>query len=371
MSVNTISEHIPFKQNLTANILEFLKLELNKRCVVDPGIPAPTLQVHCPTTFVSPISISCLHITALSSFVVFSITNYHCIIECVNSPDSDAVQRSRSVNAEGDPGVALIKAVAGRALKSYKVRMGLVLWAIGLFFMLLAPGLNTVTPEMKATYEGMVVEAANMPEYHEAYSKFREAQEYADENKVWFWRFREPYKTLVDQRQRVADKWAAELTKAEREQEDKMKQARAYVGLWSDIGLTDLRARFWGAFEKGKVFAQQQTFYHMIMRILLARDEDVLSMVFNWVFVAVTNFTTGLVGALFYFLFSLVNMVFSYQPDPLSATAFVMLGFIGAASIVASYLLAIYGMVASGVYVIGKVVVRNALEQERHQQLRE
>ncbi|CAI5702851.1 hypothetical protein KXD40_004174 [Peronospora effusa] len=236
--------------------------------------------------------------------------------------------------------------------------------------MLLAPGLSTVTPEIKATYEGMVVEAANMPEYHEAYTKYTEAQKYADEAKVWFWRFREPYKTLVDQRQPVADKWAARLAKAEREQEDKMKKARAYVGLWSDFGLADLRARFWSAFERGKVFAQQQTFYHMIMRVLSARDEDVLSMILNWVLVAVMNFTTGLLGALFYFFFSLVNMVFSYQPDPLSATAFVVLGFIGAASVVASYLLAIYGMVASGVYVIGKVVVRDALEQERRQQLR-
>ncbi|ETL78964.1 hypothetical protein L917_20287 [Phytophthora nicotianae] len=281
--------------------------------------------------------------------------------------DSDAVQRARYAE-EGDPGVALVKAVAGKAIKSPKVRVGLVLWAVGLFFMLLSPGLRTVTPEMKSTYEGMVLEAANMPEYHEAYAKYMEAQSYADEAKVWFWRFREPYKTMVDQRQPVADKWAAEVARTEREREDKMKKARSYVGLWSDFGLADLRSRFWNAFEKGKIFAQQQTFYHMIMRVLSARDEDVLSMVLNWVFVAVMNFTTGLLGALFYFFFSLVNMVFSYQPDPLSATAFVVLGFIGAASVVASYLFAIYGMVASGVYVVGKVVVRDALEQERRQQ---
>ncbi|KAI9986876.1 hypothetical protein PInf_025845 [Phytophthora infestans] len=284
-----------------------------------------------------------------------------------NAADSDAVQRARYGN-EGDPGVVLVKAVAGHALKSPKVRMGLVLWAVGLFFMLLAPGLRTVTPEMKSTYEVMVLEAANMPEHHEAYAKYTEAQSHADEAKVWFWRFREPYKTMVDQRQPVADKWAAEVARTEQEREDKMKKARSFVGLWSDFGLADLRSRFWSAFEKGKIFAQQQTFYHMIMRVLSARDEDMLSMVLNWVFVAVMNFTTGLLGALFYFFFSLVNMVFSYQPDPLSATAFVVLGFIGAVSVVASYLFAIYGMVASGVYVVGKVVVRDALEQERRQQ---
>ncbi|RLN49931.1 hypothetical protein BBJ29_001681 [Phytophthora kernoviae] len=281
---------------------------------------------------------------------------------------ADVAAMQREYDDGGDPAIALVKAVAGKALKSPKVRVGLVLWAVGLFFMLLAPGLRTVTADMKATYEGMVIEAANMPEYHEAYAQYREAQSYADEAKVWFWRFREPYKTWVNERQPVADKWAAEVARTEQEREDKMKKARSYVGLWSDFGLADVRARFWGAFEKGKMFAQQQTFYHMIMRVLSARDEDVLSMVLNWVFVAVMNFTTGLLGALFYFFFSLVNMVFSYQPDPLSATAFVVLGFIGAASVVASYLFALYGMVASGVYVVGKVVVRDALEQERRQQ---
>ncbi|CAH0522756.1 unnamed protein product [Peronospora belbahrii] len=287
-----------------------------------------------------------------------------------NAAEFDAMQRARFANQRTDLDVALVQSVASRALKSSKVRVGLILWAVGLFFMLLAPGLRTVTPEMKNTYEKMVVEAANMPEYHKAYAKYTEAQAYAAEAKVWFWRFREPYKTLVGQRQPVADRWAAELARTEREQEEKMKKARSYVGLWSDFGLADVRARFWSAFERGKMFAQQQTFYDIIIRVLSSRDEDVLSMILNWVFVAVMNFTTGLLGALFYFFFSLVNMVFSYQPNPLSATAFVVMGFVGAASVVASYLFAIYGMVASGVYVIGKVVMRDALEQERRQQLR-
>ncbi|TDH68775.1 hypothetical protein CCR75_000486 [Bremia lactucae] len=281
------------------------------------------------------------------------------------STDTDAVQRAQY---EDDPRLAITKALAVRAFKSPKVRIGFIVWAVGLFFMLLAPGLRTTTTEMKTTYEGMVLEAANMPEYHQAYAKYTETQAYADEAKVWFWRFREPYKSMVSERQLVADKWAAEVARTEQEMENQMKKARAFVGLWSDFGMADVRSRFWSAFEQGKIFAQQQTFYHMLMRVLTAQDDDILSMVLNWVFVAVMNFTTGLLGALFFFFFSLVNMVFSYQPDPLSATAFVVLGFVGAASVVASYLFAIYGMVASGFYVVGKIVVRNALEQERRQQ---
>lgn len=221
---------------------------------------------------------------------------------------------------------------------------------------------------MKSQYETMVVNAANMPEYHEAYAAYTQAQTYADEAKVWFWRFREPHKSQVHARQQIADKWAAELSRAETIRETRLKEAKHFVGLWSDFGMTEARQRFWSAYDKGKLFAQQQTFYHMIMRVLSARDEDVFSTVLNWIVVALINFTTGLVGALFYYAFSLFNMVLSYQPDPLSAVAFLVLGFVGAASVIASYLFAIYGMVASGVYVVGKVVVRDALEQQQQQQ---
>jgi len=211
----------------------------------------------------------------------------------------------------------------------------------------------------------MVVDAANLPAYHEAAGNYAQAQAYADEAKVWFWRFREPHRSIVHERQHAADKWAASLSEAEAVREKQMTDAKALVGLWSDFGLSEARQRFWSAFDKGKVFAQQQTFYHMIMRVLSARDEDVLSTVLNWVVVAVMNFTTGLIGSVFYYAFSLMAMVWSYSPDPLSAAAFFALGLVGAASVVASYLLAMSGMVASGAYVVGKIVVRDAIEQER------
>lgn len=276
--------------------------------------------------------------------------------------------QQRAADDSASPGAELAKQLARRALRSPRVRVGALLWALGLFFMLLAPGLYQVTPETKAAYERMVIGAANLPEYHEAAASHAQAQMYADEAKVWFWRFREPHKSIVHERQQVADKWAAALADAEARREKQMKEAKAMVGLWSDFGLSEARERFWSAFDKGKLFAQQQTFYHMIMRVLSARDEDVISTVLNWIVVAVMNFTTGLVGSVFYYAFSLMAMVWSYSPDPLSAAAFFAIGLIGAASVVASYLLAMYGMVASGAYVVGKMVVRDAIEQERQRQ---
>ncbi|TMW56100.1 hypothetical protein Poli38472_008748 [Pythium oligandrum] len=286
------------------------------------------------------------------------------------APEAVISQRPRGNAQGGDPALALVKELAGRAWQSPKVKTGVGMWAIGMFFMLLAPALWTVTPEMKVQYETMVIDAANLPGYQEAYVSYTEAQAYADEAKVWFWRFREPYNKIVPERQRTADKLQAEVERLDAIREQKMKHAKAYVGLWSDFGMAEVRQRFWDAYDRGKVFAQQQTFYHMLMHVLTTRDEEILSTIINWVFVALTNFTTGLLGSLFYFFFSLISMVYSYQPDPFSATAFVILAFVGGASVIASYLVAIYGMVASGAYVVSKAAVRSALEQEQRQRLR-
>ncbi|KAJ0400477.1 hypothetical protein ATCC90586_003949 [Pythium insidiosum] len=283
------------------------------------------------------------------------------------SPSTDSVMRSSPPS--GDPGLALAKTLAARAWQSPKVKTGLGLWAIGMFFMLLAPGLRTVTPEMQKQYETMMLDAANMPDYDDAYRHYVAAQAHADEAKVWFWRFREPYSSQVPERQRLANKWQAEMERLDAVRETKMKEAKAYVGLWSDFGMAEVRQRFWDAYDKGKLFAQQQTFYHMLLRVLSSQDEELFSTILNWIFVAVVNFTTGLLGSLFYFFFSLVSMVFTYQPDPFSATAFIVLAFVGAASVIASYLFAIYGMIASGAYVVGKIIIRDALEQEQRQRL--
>lgn len=281
--------------------------------------------------------------------------------------DPDTVLASR-----GGGSAAMMKSLLIRAFASPKVRWGFAMWCIGFAFMVFSPSLQTTTPEMKKQYESMLVDAANIPEYEATYQQYAIAQEYANDAKVWFWRFREPYATQVKERQLVADQWSSKLAQMDAEREAKMKQARQYVGIWSDYGMADLRNRFWDAFDKGKVFAQQQTFYQMLMHVLSSREEDVVSTLVQWVFTALINFTTGLLGSLFYFFFSLLSMVYSYQPDPFSALAFFVLGFVGAASVISAYLIGMYGLVAGGTYAVGKMLLRDAmLEQEQRQRLRQ
>lgn len=60
----------------------------------------------------------------------------------------DRVMRRAQPNPRdgGDPGIALAKHLAARAWRSNRVKTGALLWLVGLFFMVLAPGLHTVTP---------------------------------------------------------------------------------------------------------------------------------------------------------------------------------------------------------------------------------
>ncbi len=150
-----------------------------------------------------------------------------------------------------------------------------------------------------------------------------------------------------------------------------MRDAKSRVGIWSAYAIEETRAKFWEAYESGKVFATRQTFWNMLMTGLTSRDENVVSMLLNWLFTALINFTVCLCGALFYFVFSLFSTVWSYNPDPVSATLFYTLAILGGVSVIATYLVGIYGMAASTLYVVAKAAARDSaarLEYRRQAQ---
>ncbi|OQR95938.1 hypothetical protein THRCLA_07448 [Thraustotheca clavata] len=260
---------------------------------------------------------------------------------------------------------------AKKAWESPSVRRLTVLWLLGLFLMLLAPAPVKVSEEMKQQYESMVVEAAHVENYGETWAEVVSAEEDLQRVKVWFWRFRPEHRQQVYVQQTIVDAAREKLEALEQQREQKMREAKAFVGLWSDHAVDEARDRFWTSFESGKVFASRRTFWQMVFTVLDSREENIYGLIIQWIFVTIINFTFGLIGSLFYFTFSVISMVFTYQPDPLSATAFICLALLGAISLVATYLLGIYAMAAGAVYGVGKLAANNArLEYERHSRLR-
>ncbi|KAL3912833.1 MAG: hypothetical protein SGARI_000955 [Bacillariaceae sp.] len=93
---------------------------------------------------------------------------------------------------------------------------------------------------------------------------------------------------------------------------------------------------------------------------IFSREESMVEFGLRVLMNVLINFSIGLMMALVMFVIGLWSIVRSYQPNPLVA----MLFFVGAAcaafSFVVTYLLAIYGAAAGGVYGVLKVAESNA-----------
>ncbi|KAG9406387.1 hypothetical protein AC1031_002705 [Aphanomyces cochlioides] len=254
---------------------------------------------------------------------------------------------------------AIISRYSKKAIASPRVRTLTLLWILGLFCMLWAPAPVAVTDEMKRTYEAKVIDAAHPPHYDEVYTEVQIAEVQLADAQVWFWRFRPEHRAVVHVRQAILDKARVKLDQLEATRDAKMREAKAYVGLWSDYGLDEARRRFWVALNLGKEVALQQTSWDMMLSVLQPKDDQALT--------AIVNFTIALIFSLFYFTISLLWMVFKYNPDPLSAVAFIALALLGGVSVVVTYLLAMYALVASSFYIIVKIATESPrlLDEER------
>lgn len=76
------------------------------------------------------------------------------------------------------------------------------------------------------------------------------------------------------------------------------------------------------SFEKGKVFAQRQTFWDAVNTVLYSRQEESwVGFAIKWMFTIAINFTLGMLGAAIYFAFALWGVVTSYDPNVVTGTS--------------------------------------------------
>jgi hypothetical protein len=104
----------------------------------------------------------------------------------------------------------------------------------------------------------------------------------------------------------------------------------------------------------------------------MGRDESMIEYGFKILMQVLLNFSIGLMFALVFFIIGLWSIVRSYQPNPIVAVFF----FIGAAcagfTFVVTYLMALYGAAAGGVYGVLKLAETQAraarIDQQRQPQ---
>mmetsp|Transcript_23381 Transcript_23381/g.26907 ORF Transcript_23381/g.26907 Transcript_23381/m.26907 type:complete len:181 (+) Transcript_23381:135-677(+) len=142
---------------------------------------------------------------------------------------------------------------------------------------------------------------------------------------------------------------------------NRMSDAKASAGIFSEVGVGEVKDSFWEYFQSGKQFAKRQTMWDALFTGMrsMGRDESMMEYVLKVLMNALINFSLGLIMALFIFIFGLWSIVKSYQPDPLTAVAFFLSASCAAFAFVSTFLFFMYGAAAGSVYGVAKLAEAN------------
>ena len=118
----------------------------------------------------------------------------------------------------------------------------------------------------------------------------------------------------------------------------------------------------------GKQFAQRQTKWDMFfvgMRSL-RRDEGIVSYILEIILKMLFNFTLGMIGTVFGFIFSLYSIISTYQASIATGLFFFGMASLSAISFAMTWMFMLYGAAAGTVYVGAKMAAANLrIEGER------
>lgn len=237
--------------------------------------------------------------------------------------------------------------------KKHKIITGSYIF--GLLVLLLAGSGYKLSTSQQRDYNRMMstidlnaeYEASNR--YHSAYSAY-----YA--TKGWFTcdYLCQRNKKRMDDSKRVLDSIRAEGY-------NRMSDAKSIAGLFSEVGVGEVKDSFWEYFASGKRFAKRQSMWDAMFMGMrsMSRDENMAEYVFKVLIQVLLNFSMGLVMALIFFIFGLWTIIKSYQPDPFTALVFFVSTACAGFAFVSSYLFLIYGAAAGGVYGVAKIAETN------------
>mmetsp|Transcript_61486 Transcript_61486/g.150499 ORF Transcript_61486/g.150499 Transcript_61486/m.150499 type:complete len:307 (+) Transcript_61486:35-955(+) len=196
-----------------------------------------------------------------------------------------------------------------------------------------------------------------------------------------YWRANEAYRatagwfscdSLCQRNKRRMEDAKYRLEKIREEGSARMSDAKSVAGLFSEVGVGEVQDSFWSYFTSGKQFAKRQSSWDImfmgIRSMTRRRDESMIEFGLKVLMQVLMNFSIGLVMAFVMFVVSLWSIIRSYQENPIIAlVGFVCFG-CAAFAFVVSYLVAIYGAAAGGVYGVLKVAESNARAARLQQQ---
>jgi len=242
----------------------------------------------------------------------------------------------------------------GNFAKKHKVISGS--YILGILFILLVGSGTKLSVDQAKRYDSIMNTIDIQAEY-EASHRYAEALHTYRATKGWF-----SCDSLCQRNKQRMERSEAILQDVRREGYARMSDAKSVAGVFSEVGVDEVKDSFWGYFGAGKQFAKRQSMWDALFMGMrsMKRDESMVEYMLQMLMNLLINFSIGLIGALVVFVFGLWSIIKSYQPNPLTAVLF----FIGASSaafaFVSTYLFAMFGAAAGGVYGLAKVAESNA-----------
>lgn len=135
----------------------------------------------------------------------------------------------------------------------------------------------------------------------------------------------------------------------ERAYDAALSDARSKVGVFSAYAVEDARETWWSAYDNGVSFAKRMSYYDAFSLAIgsMRRDDSLASVVLQFLISAMLNFVMGMITALVAFLVHAVQLVVSYQANPLTGFGFVLMSGTAAFAVVASFVVGAYVAVAA------------------------
>lgn len=261
-----------------------------------------------------------------------------------------------------DMGKLVIKGVTNFAKKNKVISTGYV---FGILFLLLVGSGTKLTYDQSKQYN-KIMNSIDLNAEYQASIQYANAVSAYRATKGWF-----SCDSLCQRNKRKMEHAGRVLEDIRQEGYARMSDAKSVAGLFSEVGVGEVKDSFWQYFTAGKSFAKRQSMWDILFMGIrkMSRDESTLEYVVKVVIQVLINFSMGLVMTLIMFVFGLWGIIRSYQPNPLVALTFFIGSICAAFAFVSTYLFAIFGAAAGGIYGIAKVVETNArIEQGQNQQ---
>ncbi|KAL3924824.1 MAG: hypothetical protein SGILL_000809 [Bacillariaceae sp.] len=255
----------------------------------------------------------------------------------------------------GDVGQMIVRGAATFA-RRHKIISGS--YIVGILVILLIGSGTKLNYDQRREYN-QIMNTIDLQAEYDASTDFWQANEAYRATKGWF-----SCDGICQRNKQRMEEAKYRLERVRAEGQSRMSDAKSVAGLFSEVGVGEVQDSFWGYFTHGKQFAKRQSMWDamfmMFRTMSRGREESMIEFGLRVLMNVLVNFSIGLFMALVMFVIGLWSIVRSYQPNPIVA----MLFFVGAAcaafSFVATYLLAIYGAAAGGVYGVLKVAESNA-----------